>query len=60
MKRLKKLVGISLQEITPDSAMISRLLTAAARNLSDAGVVEISMETRFDAAYKSDKFVSPL
>jgi hypothetical protein len=53
MKRLKKLAGISLQEITPDPAMISRLLTAASRNLSDASVVEISMETRFDVAYKS-------
>lgn len=47
---MKKLVGISLQEITPDPAMISRLLTAASRNLSDASVVEISMETRFDVA----------
>jgi hypothetical protein len=53
MKHLKKLVGISLQEITPDSAMISRLLAAAVRNLSDASVIEISRENRFDAAYKS-------
>jgi uncharacterized protein (UPF0332 family) len=53
MKRLKKLVGISLQEITPDPAMISRLLKAAERNLSDAGVVKISLESRFDVAYKS-------
>jgi len=53
MRHLKKLVGISLQEITPDAALIARLLTAAARNLSDANVVEISMENRFDAAYKS-------
>jgi len=53
MKRLKKLVGISLQEIQPDSATILRLLVAAARNLSDAGVTEISFENRFDAAYKS-------
>jgi len=50
---LKKLVGISLQEITPDPAMISRLLKAAERNLSDAGVVKISLESRFDMAYKS-------
>ena len=50
---MKKLVGISLQEITPDSALISRLLKAAVRNLADASVVEISMENRFDAAYKS-------
>ena len=50
---MKKLVGISLQEITPDSTMIARLLMASARNLTDASVVEISMENRFDAAYKS-------
>ena len=50
---MKKLVGISLQEITPDPAMISRLLKAAERNLSDAGVVKISLESRFDMAYKS-------
>lgn len=50
---MKKLVGISLQEITPDPAMISRLLAAAARNLSDATVTTISLENRFDAAYKS-------
>jgi len=53
MKRLKKLVGINLQEIQPDSATVSRLLVAAARNLSDAGVTDISFENRFDAAYKS-------
>lgn len=50
---MKKLVGISLQEVTPDSVMISRLLAAAVRNLSDAAVTEISLENRFDAAYKS-------
>ena len=50
---MKKLVGISLQEITPDPAMISRLLKAAERNLADAGVVKISLESRFDVAYKS-------
>jgi len=33
--------------------MISRLLKAAARNLADAAVIEISPENRFDAAYKS-------
>jgi hypothetical protein len=38
LKRLKKLVGISLQEITPDPAMIRRLLKAASRNLSDTSL----------------------
>jgi len=32
---------------------IKRLLAAIERNLSDAGVAEISDETRFDAAYKA-------
>lgn len=35
-----------------DVAEIDRLLTAAQRNLRDAGVKTISPETRFDAAYK--------
>lgn len=35
-----------------DAAEIDRLLTAAQRNLRDAGVKSISPETRFDAAYK--------
>ena len=50
---MKKLIGISLQEITPDPALIERLLVAAARNLADASVIEISRENRFDAAYKA-------
>ena len=36
---MKKLVGISLQEITPDSTMIALLLMASARNLADASGV---------------------
>jgi hypothetical protein len=35
-----------------DATEIDRLLTAAQRNLRDAGVKTISAETRFDAAYK--------
>ena len=36
-----------------DRAEIRRLLEAARRNLADAGVKTISLETRFDAAYKA-------
>ncbi|MGB5707921.1 MAG: hypothetical protein WBM41_13960 [Arenicellales bacterium] len=50
---LKNLVGISLEEITPDASAINRLLSAAERNLADSHVGEISSETRFDAAYKA-------
>jgi uncharacterized protein (UPF0332 family) len=36
-----------------DRAEIRQLLEAARRNLADAGVAAISLETRFDAAYKA-------
>jgi hypothetical protein len=32
---------------------VQRLLEAAARNLADAGLVQLSPENRFDAAYKT-------
>lgn len=36
-----------------NAAEIQRLPAAATRNLADAGVTEVSDETRFDAGYKS-------
>ena len=36
-----------------DAAGIGRLLEAARRNIADAKVEAISVETRFDAAYKA-------
>jgi hypothetical protein len=50
---LSNLVGIMLENITPYSAMISRLLIAAERNIADAKIKQISAENRFDAAYKA-------
>ena len=50
---LDNLVGISLESVTPDVAVIGRLLSAARRNIADAQVSEISAENRFDAAYKA-------
>ena len=50
---LENLVGISLESIEPDPAVIKRLLRAAERNIADARVNVISTETRFDAAYKA-------
>ncbi|MES9857310.1 MAG: DNA-binding protein [Sedimenticola sp.] len=50
---LDNLVGISLEPIPPDAAAIRRLLEAAARNLKDAHVVEVSAENHLDAAYKA-------
>lgn len=38
-------------EATPDG--VQRLLAAAARNLADARLAELSADNRFDAAYKT-------
>tara|TARA_R100001163_G_C5018810_1_gene162226 strand:+ start:692 stop:946 length:255 start_codon:yes stop_codon:yes gene_type:complete len=50
---LDNLLGTSLEKIEPDSASITKLLTAAARNIKDARVEAVSNENRFDAAYKA-------
>lgn len=50
---LQNLLAIgSLNRFDPQREDIHRLLTAAERNLADAGVAAISDENRFDAAYK--------
>lgn len=50
---LDNLVGNTLERIEPDPDSIQRLLRAARRNLADARVGAISVENRFDAAYKA-------
>ncbi len=50
---LDNLIGISLERISVDEAVIGRLLSAASRNIDDAHVTEISAENQFDAAYKA-------
>ena len=50
---LDNLIGISLETIQPDAEAITRLLSAAKRNIADAQVAQISAENRFDAAYKA-------
>jgi len=42
-----------LKPHTTDSVEVQRLLEAARRNLADAEVTAVSLETRFDAAYKA-------
>lgn len=50
---LQNLLAIGrLQAHQPDAAGIAKLLQAARRNLSDAGIAQISADNRFDAAYK--------
>ena len=50
---LNNLIGISLEEIDVDPGVIQRLIFAAKRNINDAHVETISLENRFDAAYKA-------
>lgn len=50
---LRNLVGISLEVVTPDKAQVARLLAASERNISDAQLPGLSVENRFDAAYKA-------
>lgn len=51
---LENLLAIhQLQRLEPERESLQRLLQAAARNLADAKVEQISGENRFDAAYKA-------
>ncbi len=50
---LKNLLGISLDAIAPDKALMAKLLAAAQRNIVDAHLQGLSAENRFDAAYKA-------
>lgn len=50
---LDNLIGMTLERISPDSVQIARLLQAAARNIQDAELPDLSNENRFDVAYKA-------
>jgi hypothetical protein len=50
---LDNLIGKLLEPINPDPVAIQRLLDAAKRNITDAELVALSNENRFDAAYKA-------
>lgn len=50
---LKNLLGISLDAVPPDKALVAKLLAAAQRNIADAQLQGLSTENRFDAAYKA-------
>lgn len=50
---LDNLVGRNLEKVEVDASSIRRLLAAAERNITDAKVLEISAENRFDVAYKA-------
>lgn len=46
-------LGILLEKINANPTAIQRLISAAKRNIADAHVESISLENRFDAAYKA-------
>ena len=50
---LKNLLGVSLDAVAPDKALIGKLLAAAERNIADAKLAGLSVENRFDAPYKA-------
>lgn len=50
---MSNLLGISLEAVPPNPALIARLLAAARRNLADARLTALSPENRFDVAYKA-------
>lgn len=50
---LKNLLGIRLDAVPPDKALVAKLLAAAQRNIADAKLQGLSAENRFDAAYKA-------
>lgn len=50
---LKNLLGISLDAVAPDKAVVAKLLTAAQRNIADAQLQGLSSENRFDVSYKA-------
>ena len=51
---LKNLLGISLDKVQADKALVARLLAAAQRNIVDAQLPGLSAENRFDASYKAN------
>jgi uncharacterized protein (UPF0332 family) len=50
---LSNLIGISLERINIDDDAINRLVSAAERNIADSKITALSIENRFDTAYKA-------
>jgi hypothetical protein len=55
---LQNLLGISLEQITPQKDTVRRLLDGAARHIADAKVKAISAETRFSSAYTAIRMLA--
>lgn len=52
------MLGISLEQITPQKETVRRLLDGAARHIADAKVKAISTETRFSSAYTAIRMLA--
>jgi uncharacterized protein (UPF0332 family) len=50
---LNNLIGISIERVEMDHDTIKRLIKAAERNIADAKLALLSIENRFDVAYKA-------
>jgi hypothetical protein len=50
---LKNLAGISLEAVVADKSLVGLLIQAAERNVADAQLKGLSVENRFDVAYKA-------
>lgn len=50
---LNNLVGKTLEKITVEPNKIKRLIAAAKRNIADSKITNISLENRFDSAYRA-------
>jgi hypothetical protein len=55
---LQNLLGISLEQITPQKETVRRLIDGAARHIADAKVKAISPETRFSSAYTAIRMLA--
>jgi hypothetical protein len=50
---LDYLIGITLERVVPDSTAITRSLSAAKSNMTEAHIPAVSAENRFDAPCKA-------
>lgn len=57
---LRSLLGISLEQITPDKETVRRLLEASKRQIADAKVAAVSTETRFSSAYTAIRMLADI
>ena len=55
---LQNLLGVSLENVTPEKETVRRLLAAAVRHIADAKVRSISAETRFSSAYTAIRMLA--